>query len=55
VCSSDLLFAGFAGFVGGWIVITAILIAIWAFNLYDANKLANEYNDALRATGRRPW
>jgi TM2 domain-containing membrane protein YozV len=49
------LFAGFAGFAGGWIAITAILIAIWAFNLYDANKLANEYNDALRATGQRPW
>ncbi|MDR0778687.1 MAG: zinc-ribbon domain-containing protein [Methanomassiliicoccaceae archaeon] len=34
-------------------VIGSLIILIW--NVYDAYKLANEYNDSLRATGNRPW
>ncbi|WP_400203555.1 zinc-ribbon domain-containing protein [Candidatus Methanomassiliicoccus intestinalis] len=41
-----------------WIIaiITSIVcIAIWIFNVIDAYKLANEYNDVLQQTGNPPW
>ena len=37
----------FLGVVGQFI--------IWIWNIFDAHKLAREYNDRLRSTGMRPW
>jgi TM2 domain-containing membrane protein YozV len=28
---------------------------VWIFQAIDAHRLANEYNDVLRRTGRPPW
>jgi TM2 domain-containing membrane protein YozV len=37
-------------------VMTVLWIVIWIWNIYDAYKLANQYNDHLRANnGNRPW
>jgi hypothetical protein len=48
-------FGGLGGAIGGFVIFLAIMIALWVFNIFDAYKLANEYNDAIKATGRRPW
>ncbi|MDR0778690.1 MAG: zinc ribbon domain-containing protein [Methanomassiliicoccaceae archaeon] len=39
----------------GLIVFAVIVIVVWIWNIFNAYQLANEYNDAIRATGRRPW
>jgi hypothetical protein len=42
------------GLVG--IAICGIIhLAVWIWNIYDAYKLAHEYNDAVHTTGKRPW
>lgn len=30
-------------------------IIVWIWQIYDAYKVTEEYNDALRATGQKPW
>lgn len=30
-------------------------IIFWAWNIYDAYKLAKQYNEAVRSTGKPPW
>ena len=37
------------------IVLIATYIAVWVWNIFDAYKLANEYNDYVKANGDRPW
>jgi hypothetical protein len=40
------------------IVLLAVSVCyfiLWIWNIFDAYKKANEYNDSLRATGKRPW
>jgi len=32
-----------------------LVLVYWIWNVYDAYKLAQEYNDRLRSTGNRPW
>lgn len=38
----------------GSVIIIAYL-AFWIWQIFDAHKLANQYNDALRQTGNEPW
>jgi len=49
------LFGGLGGAVGGAILFVVLLFVLWVWNIFDAHKLANEYNDSLRGSGRRPW
>jgi len=35
------------------LLIPAFILLIW--NLFDVNKLGNEYNDCIRRTGAPPW
>jgi len=49
------LFGGLGGAVGGGILVIVLLFAVWVWNIYDAHRLANDYNDSLRSSGRRPW
>ncbi|MDR3282960.1 MAG: zinc ribbon domain-containing protein [Candidatus Methanoplasma sp.] len=47
--------SGLGGFI---IIVIAVLVldfAYWLWNIFDAHKLANEYNEALRRTGNPPW
>jgi TM2 domain-containing membrane protein YozV len=44
-----------SGFVAGLIIYSAIGITYWAWNIYDAYKLANQYNDYVMKNGKRPW
>lgn len=37
------------------VIASIVCIAIWIFNVIDAYKLANEYNDVLQQTGNPPW
>jgi len=37
------------------IIFAVIGIAIWIWNMFDAYKLANEFNDYLLKNGKRPW
>jgi TM2 domain-containing membrane protein YozV len=46
---------GAAGLGVGAIIYMVLLLAFWVWNVFDAYKLAKEYNDHLRATGNRPW
>jgi TM2 domain-containing membrane protein YozV len=39
----------------GLIMFVVIVLILWIWNIFNAHQLANEYNDAVRATGRRPW
>ena len=41
----------------GWLFLFPYIISIiiWIWALYDTNKKANEYNNALRQTGNPPW
>ena len=52
---TGLLFVGLDGAVGVAVLFVVLHLALWAWNIFDAYSLANEYNDALRASGRRPW
>ena len=37
------------------VIASIVCIAVWIFNVIDAYKLANEYNDVLQQTGNPPW
>ena len=37
------------------IICMIAMIAFWVWNLFDAHKLANQYNDALVSGKKRPW
>jgi TM2 domain-containing membrane protein YozV len=36
-------------------IVSIIYLIVWIWNVFDAYKLANEYNDRLMADGKRPW
>lgn len=66
-CSMVAVFSGFVidgageiidyqGMSAAWILIISIIaIAYWVWQIYDAYKLANEYNEYLKQNGREPW
>ncbi|MDR0335327.1 MAG: hypothetical protein LBH69_05545 [Methanomassiliicoccaceae archaeon] len=39
----------------GLVLFAVIVLAVWIWCIFDAHKRANEYNDFLRANGKRPW
>jgi TM2 domain-containing membrane protein YozV len=39
----------------GLLPVAILSITFWVWNIYDAYGLANQYNDALMSTGKRPW
>jgi TM2 domain-containing membrane protein YozV len=42
----------------GWMLLFVVFvfeIALWIWNIFDAHRLAKEYNDSLRTGGSRPW
>jgi len=39
----------------GLILFGVIVLAVWIWCIFDSHRLANEYNDFIRANGRRPW
>ncbi|MDY0293785.1 MAG: zinc ribbon domain-containing protein [Candidatus Methanomethylophilaceae archaeon] len=43
--------------IAGFLVIFpwAIAFALWIWNVYDANKRLNAYNECVRSTGRPPY
>jgi TM2 domain-containing membrane protein YozV len=45
----------FALGIFGILIFLVLWLAIWIWNVFNAYNLANEYNDFLRANGRRPW
>ena len=45
-----LIFAGFM-----FIIPLIIAFILWIWNMYDANKKINEYNECIRRTGNPPW
>ncbi|MDR0508712.1 MAG: hypothetical protein LBG63_02650 [Candidatus Methanoplasma sp.] len=55
VAFAGLLFGGLGGAVGGGFMVFVLLAVLWAWNIFDAYKQANKYNDSLRNSGRRPW
>jgi TM2 domain-containing membrane protein YozV len=44
-----------AGLLAFIIVLSVVDFIIWIWNLYDVNKLTNEYNAQVRNTGNPPW
>jgi len=41
-----------------WVVLilfVVVSLVIWIWNMFDAYKLANEFNDYLLKNGKRPW
>ena len=55
VAFAGLLFGGLGGAVGGGLLFIVLLTILWAWNIFDAYKQANKYNDSLRDSGRQPW
>jgi TM2 domain-containing membrane protein YozV len=49
------LLGGVAGAVGGIVLVGVLYFSLWIWNVFDAYNLANEYNDSMRNSGRRPW
>jgi len=49
------LFGGLGGGIGSGIIFYIAIFALWAWNIFDAYKNANVYNDAMMQNGRRPW
>lgn len=43
------------GFIIGIVVVVIIYLAFWAWQIYDAYNKTNQYNAAVRKTGRAPW
>ena len=45
--------------IGSWVYLVPIIIIVylivWIWQIFDANSLANKYNEALRRTGQPPW
>ena len=52
---TGFLFGGIGVATGGVVLFGVFYLVLWVWNIFDAYSLANEYNDALRTTGRRPW
>jgi len=50
-----VLFGGLGGGIGFSVIFYVALFALWAWNIFDAYKNANVYNDAMMQSGRRPW
>ena len=49
-------FNGFImAYIAAGIIILVAYLAFWIWQIFDAHKLANQYNDALRQTGNEPW
>ena len=46
---------GLGGALVGGVLLLVFTLSVWVWNIFDAYKLANEYNDYLRAHGTRPW
>ena len=46
-----LMAIGWIFFFFTWI----IALVLWIWNIYDANKKINEYNECIRRTGNPPW
>jgi len=42
-------------FVVTAIIAVIMIIAFWIWNVMDAYKSAQRYNDVIRSTGNRPW
>lgn len=40
--------------IAGLAILVAYL-AFWIWQIFDAHNLANQYNEALRQTGKEPW
>ncbi len=55
VVLASTIFAGIGGALIGGTVFIGVWVAIWVWNIFDAHKLANRYNDSQRESGRRPW
>jgi len=36
-------------------ILCVVTVPFWIYGMYDAYSRANQYNQALRATGRPPW
>ncbi|MCL1811174.1 MAG: hypothetical protein FWG41_03005 [Methanomassiliicoccaceae archaeon] len=49
------MFGGVEGAIGGLVLFGVIYLSLWIWNVFDSYKLANEYNDTMRDSGRRPW
>jgi len=49
------LFGGIGGAIGSGILFYVAIFVLWAWNIFDAHKQANKYNDSLMNDGRRPW
>ena len=49
------LFGGVGGLVGGSLLLIIMITVLWAWNIFDAYKLANKYNESAVNAGRRPW
>ena len=43
------------GLVAVGVVMTVICIILWIWNVFDAHRSANRYNDHLMLHGKRPW
>jgi len=37
------------------LILSACSVILWIWNIFDAYKLANKYNDQLMENGTRPW
>ena len=37
-----------------WIIISGYFI-LWIWQIFDARKLANKFNESVKATGKEPW
>jgi TM2 domain-containing membrane protein YozV len=52
---NDINFSDYSGRIILLIICAIGMIALWVWNLFDAYKLANQYNDALVSDKKRPW
>ena len=43
------------GALGLFVIVNIVYLVVWIWNIFDAYKLANEYNDYLIKNGKRPW
>jgi len=50
-----MIVGGLAGLVGGGIVLLIILLVGWIWQIFDAYKLAKQYNDYVYKHGKAPW
>jgi TM2 domain-containing membrane protein YozV len=55
IVSVLIVFIVLFGFWPGIVIGSILSLSFWIWNIYDAYGLANQYNDALTSTGKRPW